>query len=39
MAFLKKTKMTNWIVRIGDTRHFFIQTPMFGGFNSRNKFF
>ena len=31
--------MTNWIVRIGDTRHFFNTNTNVWGFNSRNKYF
>ena len=31
--------MTNWIIRIGDSKHFFGSNENVWGFNSRNKYF
>ena len=31
--------MTNWIIRIGDSKHFFSYNENVWGFNSRNKYF
>ena len=34
-----KIIMTNWIIRIGDSKHFFNSNENVWGFNSRNKYF